>query len=171
MNSSLIAGDARQTLDHFRRSIDQLFENFYGFPGESGRSLQSGQMSFTPLIESAWDDSGLHLRAIVPGIPQQDLKVSVQNNQLIVEGERKPPETFKGKGNTQLTYGKFYAEMSLPNNVNVDKLTCKLQDGILDIRIPLSEQMKPRQIQIQPGQTHQPTQTQQPGHAQKSISS
>lgn len=128
MNSSLLAGDARQTLDHFRRSVDQLFENFYGFPAESGRSvLQSGQWAFSPMIETVWEDSALHLRAIVPGIAQQDLKVSVQNNQLIIEGERKQPETFKGKGNTQLAYGKFYAAVSLPNNLNVDKLTgvCK----------------------------------------------
>ena len=152
MTSSLLTGDTRQTLDHFRRSVDQLFENFYGFPAESGRSLPSGQWVFSPMIETAWEDSSLHLRAIVPGIPQQDLKVSVQNNQLIIEGERKQPETFKSKGNTQLAYGKFYAALSLPNNLNADKLTCRLQDGILDIQIPVSEQMKPRQIQIQSGE-------------------
>ena len=155
MNSSLLAGDARQTLDHFRRSVDQLFENFYGLPAETGRSMlqPSGQWTFSPVVETAWGDSALHLRAIVPGIPQHDLKVSVQNNRLILEGERKQPETFKNHGYTQLTYGKFYAAVTLPNGLNVDKLTCRLQDGVLDIQIPVSEQMKPRQIQIQSGES------------------
>jgi HSP20 family protein len=154
MTSSFLAGDARQTLDQFRRSVDQLFENFYGLPAESGRSVLQGggQWTFSPVIETAWGDSTLHLRAIVPGISQQDLKVSVQNNQLILEGERKPPENFKNHANTQLVYGKFYAAVTLPSGLNVDKLTCRLQDGVLDIQIPVSEQMKPRQIQIQSGE-------------------
>lgn len=155
MTSSFLAGDARQTLDHFRRSVDQLFENFYGLPAESGRAaLQNGgQWTFSPAIETAWGDSALHLRAIVPGVTQQDLKVSVQNNQLILEGERKTPETFKSNAHAQLAYGRFYAAVTLPNGLNVDKLTCRLQDGILDVQIPVSEQMKPRQIQIQSGET------------------
>jgi len=153
MTSTFLAGDARQTLDHFRRSVDQLFENFYGLP-ESGRSLmQSGNQTFSPVMETAWGDSTLHLRAILPGVAQPDLKVSVQNNQLILEGERKAPEMLKNNGQTQLAYGKFYAALTLPSGLNVDKLTCRLQDGILDIQIPVSEQMKPRQIQIQSGES------------------
>ena len=155
MTSTFLAGDARQTLDHFRRSVDQLFENFYGLPAESGRSmLPSGnQWMFSPVIETAWGDTTLHLRAILPGVAQPDLKVSVQNNQLILEGERRAPETFKNHGQAQLAYGKFYAAVALPSGLNVDKLACRLQDGILDIQIPVSEQMKPRQIQIQSGES------------------
>jgi HSP20 family protein len=155
MTSTFLAGDARQTLDHFRRSVDQLFENFYGLPAESGRAtLQgSGQWTFSPVIETAWGDNVLQLRAILPGVSQHELKVSVQNNQLILEGERKAPDTFKNHAHAQLAYGKFYAAVMLPNGLNVDKLTCKLQDGILDIQIPVSEQMKPRQIQVQSGES------------------
>jgi HSP20 family protein len=155
MTSSFVAGDVRQTLDHFRRSVDQLFENVYGLPAESGRAtLQGGgQWTFSPVLETAWGDSTLQLRAILPGVVQQDLKVSVQNNQLILEGERKAPETFKNNAHAQLAYGRFYAAVTLPSGLNVDKLTCRLQDGILDIQIPMSEQMKPRQIQIQSGES------------------
>jgi HSP20 family protein len=155
MTSTFLAGDARQTLDHFRRSVDQLFENFYGLAQESGRSvLPSGsQWTFSPVIETAFGDSMLNLRAILPGVNQQDLKVSVQNNQLIIEGERRAPETFKNHAHAQLAYGKFYAAVTLPSGLNVDKLTCRLQDGVLDIQIPVSEQMKPRQIQIQAGES------------------
>ena len=42
MTSTFLAGDARQTLDHFRRSVDQLFENFYGLPAETGRAIMPG---------------------------------------------------------------------------------------------------------------------------------
>ena len=151
MTSNFLTGDVRQNLDHFRRSVDQLFENLYGLPAESGRSMMSSgnQLTFSPILETCWGDSALHLRAILPGVSQQDLKVSVQNNQLILEGERRTPESFKSNANTQITYGRFYSALTLPNGLNLDKLTCRLQDGILDIQIPVSEQMKPRQIQIQ----------------------
>lgn len=154
MTSTFLAGDARQTLDQFRRSVDQLFENFYGQPAESGRSmLPSGsQWTFSPLIETAWSDSNLHVRAILPGVAQNDVKLSVQNNQLIIEGERRVPEHLKNNAHTQLMYGKFYAAITLPSGLNVDKLTGRLQDGILEIQVPASEQMKPRQIQIQSGE-------------------
>jgi HSP20 family protein len=105
-----------------------------------------------PVIETAWGDSNLQLRAILPGVAQQDLKVSVQNNQLIIEGERKTPENFKHNAHAQLAYGKFYTAVTLPSGLNVDKLNCRLQDGVLDIQIPVSEQMKPRQVQIQSGE-------------------
>jgi len=110
------------------------------------------QWTFSPVIETAWGDTSLNLRAILPAVAQQDLKVSVQNNQLILEGERKAPETYKNNAQTQLAYGKFYAAITLPSGLNVDKLNCRLQDGVLDIQIPVSEQMKPRQIQIQSGE-------------------
>jgi len=157
MTTSVSTGDIRQTLDHFRRSVDQLFENFYGFPAESQRSgalAMGGQpWTFSPAVEMAWADTALNLRAIVPGVSQQDLKVSVQNNQLVIEGERKVPENFGKNNYTQLAYGRFYTAITLPNGLDLEKLQCRLRDGVLDIQVPVSEQMKPRQIQIQTGES------------------
>jgi HSP20 family protein len=154
MMSSVLTGDVRQTLDYFRRSVDQLFENFYGFPAETGRATTIGtgsQLMFAPAVETAWGDTSLHLRAILPGVQQNDLKVSVQNNQLVIEGERKAPEAFTKNGYTQLTYGKFRTEVALAAGLDLDKLNCRLHDGVLDIQIPIAEQMKARQIHIQSG--------------------
>ena len=156
MTSSMFASDVRQTLDQFRRSVDQLFENFYGYPTEPGRALTPGlgsQWLFSPPVETNWGETALNLRAIVPGIAQQDLRVSVQNNQLVIEGERKSPEWASKNAYTQLTYGRFRTEMSLPAGLDVDKLHAHLHDGVLDIQIPLAEKMKPRQIQIQSGES------------------
>ena len=154
MTSSVLTGDVRQTLDHFRRSVDQLFENFYGFPAETGRAQigPGSQWMFTPAVETAWGDSYLNLRVIVPGVTQDSLKVTVQNNQLVIDGERKAPDGFEKNGFTQLAYGKFHAGVTLAPGLDVDKLNCRLHDGVLDIQIPVSEKMKPRQVQIQTGE-------------------
>ena len=155
MMSSVLGSDVRQSLDQFRRSVDQLFENFYGFPSESGRMIQAGagsQWLFSPAVESAWGDTTLNLRAILPGISPNDVKVTVQNNQLIVEGERKALEGSAKSGYTQLAYGKFRSEIALPAGLDLDKVNCSLNNGVLDIQIPVTEKSRPRQIQVQTGE-------------------
>jgi HSP20 family protein len=157
MLNTVFANDVRQTLDHFRRSVDQLFDNFYGYNPQAAASNQTmtneRQWTFSPVFESGWSEAGLNLRAIVPGVAQNDLNVSIQNrNQLVIEGERKAPQGFEKNAFTQLAYGKFYTAVALPEGLDVEKLSCSLHDGILDIHVPVSERMKPRQIQIQTGE-------------------
>jgi HSP20 family protein len=148
----MLARDMRQTLDHFRRIVDQLFDNFYGSGSRftsSGNGQSGSEYTFTPVIESGWNENELLLRAIVPGVTQDSLKVTVQNNQLILEGERKAPEGWTVGAYPQIAYGKFYAAVPLPQSLNVDQVKCQLHDGVLDIRVPVAESMKPRQIPIE----------------------
>ena len=103
------------------------------------------------MLETAWDESALRLRAILPGVQQGDVNVSLQGNQLVITGERKRPEGFDGQAFTHLTYGKFSTSVALPNGLDVEKVRCALRDGVLDIAIPVAESMKPRQIPIHVG--------------------
>jgi HSP20 family protein len=153
MLSTLFTDDVRQTLDQFRRSVDQMFDNFYGRALPTG-STASGERTwtFTPVVESGWNDQYLNLRAILPGVAEKDLKVSVQNNQLVIEGERKAPEGFDKNTFTQLAYGKFYTALTLPTGLDVDHVNCRLFNGILEIQVPITEASKPKQIQIQTGE-------------------
>ncbi|HLH01387.1 MAG TPA: Hsp20/alpha crystallin family protein [Bryobacteraceae bacterium] len=141
----------RQTLDHFRRTVDQLFDNFYGSGSRpvNGNTGSDSGYAFTPVIESGWNENELLLRAIVPGVTQDSLKVTAQSNQLILEGERKAPEGWTAGAYPQIAYGKFYAAVPLPQNLNVDQVKCQLHDGVLDIHVPVAEEMKPRQIPIE----------------------
>jgi HSP20 family protein len=153
MLSSLVSNDVRQTLDQFRRSVDQMFENFYGESQATG-SNASGEREWTfrPAVESGWNDHFLNLRAILPGISEKDVQVTVQNNQLIIQGERKAPEGWAKNAFTQMAYGKFYAALTLPAGLDVDHVTCRLRNGVLDIQVPITEASKPKQIQIETGE-------------------
>lgn len=155
MLNTMFSNDVRQTLDHFRRSVDQLFENAYG-GSQSAEQTPRGQNRewvFSPVLESAWTDGALHLRAIVPGVRQNEVKVTLANDQLVIEGERKAPEGWDRNAYTQLAYGRFHTAVSLPANLDAEKLSCRLHDGVLDIQIPVHEARKPRQIQIQTGES------------------
>jgi len=115
-SSNILTGDVRQSLDHFRRSVDQLFENFYGYPLETGRPSAIGR---DPNGRSArfWKLPGVtHIThaSHSPGVSQNDLKVSVRNNQLILRASASPRGFDKNNTFTQLSYGKFYTSLSLP---------------------------------------------------------
>jgi len=153
MLSTLFANDVRQTLDQFRRSVDQMFDNFYGQAQPAGSTVAGERTwTFSPVVESGWNDSYLNLRAILPGVSEKDVHVTVQNNQLVIEGERKAPEGFEKNAFTQMAYGKFYAAWTLPTGLDVDHVHCQLRNGILDIQVPILETSKPKQIQIQTGE-------------------
>ena len=148
MLSTVLTNDIRQTVDQFRRSVDHLFDNFYGYPAERQGAAERSDWSFSPVLETAWDEHTLRLRAILPGVRQDDVNVALQGNQLVISGERKAPDGFDKNAFTHLTYGKFQTSVALPNGLDVEKVSCRLQDGVLDIAIPVSEAMKPKQIPI-----------------------
>jgi HSP20 family protein len=155
MLSTLFTNDVRQTLDQFRRSVDQMFESFYGrTEPTASASHASGELgcTFSPVIESGWNENFLSLRAILPGVSEKDVQVSVQNNQLILQGERKAPEGFERSPFTQLAYGKFYTALTLPTGLDTDHVRWNLRNGVLDIQVPILEASKPKQIQIQIGE-------------------
>mgnify|MGYP000880859362 CR=1 FL=1 len=153
MINTMFGNEVRQTLDHFRRTVDQLFDNAYG-ANEARPATQGDSRTwvFSPALETGWTDEALFLRAVLPGVPSEDVKLSIQNNQLVLEGERKAPEGLTRSAFTQMAYGQFYTAVTLPNGLDTDKVNCRLHDGVLDIRIPVAEASKPRQIQIQVGE-------------------
>lgn len=136
-------------LEDFRRSFDRLFENV-SWPVQ--RTKGEGEWYFAPAVESGWTDDFLNLRVVLPAVSEKDLEVSVQGNQLTVRGERKSPEGFgrEGQIHQRLPYGKFERTIDLPNGLNAEKLQAHLHDGVLDIRVPVAEAMKPRKISITP---------------------
>ena len=153
MLTTLLANDVRQTLDQFRRSVDHMFDNLYG-QSHPNASNASGERTwtFSPVIETGWSENFLNLRAILPGVAEKDVRVSVQNNQLVIEGERKTPEGFEKNAFTQLAYGTFYATLTLPAGLDADHVQCHLQNGILEMQVPILEASKPKQIRIQTGE-------------------
>ena len=152
MLNTFFAADVRQMLDEFRRSADQVFGSALGETQQTASSYQNAnEFVFSPAIESGWSEQGLCLRAILPGVTPEDVKAHVVGNQLVFEGERKLPEGWTKAGYQRMAYGKFRSAVTLPNGLDLDKVSCRIHDGVLDVTIPVAEHAKPRQIQIESG--------------------
>jgi HSP20 family protein len=142
-----------EDFDDFRRSFDQFFENFFNNTNTRRVGSKASEWGFVPAVESGWTDDFLNLRVIVPGVAEKDLKVTVQGNQLYIQGERKAPENFGKEGYvwSRIPYGKFERALDLPAGLDVDKMHAHLHDGLLDLRIPMASAMKPKQIEVSSG--------------------
>lgn len=141
----------RMLFDDFRRSFERLFEDFGSSPAMGNEAPFA--WTFAPVVETGWTENHFNLRLIVPGVTEKDLKVTVQGNQLHVQGERKEPKELSKSvySSRELTYGKFESMINLPGGLELEKIEAHLHDGVLDIRIPVAAAMKPREIPISAG--------------------
>ncbi len=141
-----------EEMEQLRRSMDRLFERRFGHRWSAPDTTT--EWTFTLPVETGWTDDRLNLRVVLPAVTEKDFTLTVQGNQLVIRGERKPPEGF-GREDTiwhAIPYGKFERVVDLPSGLDLDKLEARLHDGVLDIHIPLTAEVKPKKIPIQVGE-------------------
>src|SRR5712692_6186880 len=119
MFNTIFVDDVRNSLDLIRRSMDQFLG---GVSASSGTPADGTEWTFTPAFEAGWTADKMNLRVVLPGISEKDVKVTVQGNHLLIEGERKTPENFSANGYSYLAYGKFFRAIDLPDTLDLDKV-------------------------------------------------
>ena len=95
-------------------------------------------------------DKEYELKVDLPGMDKSEIKMTVENNGLVIEGERKSEK--KNKKDkchfTERHYGSFRREISLPKNANVDAISAVYENGVLDVAIPKMEEASEQKKQI-----------------------
>jgi len=106
---------------------------------------------FTPAVEVSEKGNELVVRAEVPGMKPEDIDIRVENNNLVLSGEKKQ-ESRDEKENyvhREFSYGRFYRSIPLRGEIDPDKIKAKYKDGVLTINAPLAETAKARKIAIE----------------------
>ncbi|HYX54109.1 MAG TPA: Hsp20/alpha crystallin family protein [Candidatus Limnocylindrales bacterium] len=126
--------------------FNSLFENFA--EGNGKEQLAAGH--FVPPVDVYEDEQNLVLKLEVPGMNEEDLKVSVENNTLTVSGERKFEKEEKEENfhRIERRYGSFTRTFRLPNTVDQDKADASYDKGILKITLGKRAEAKPKQIKV-----------------------
>jgi HSP20 family protein len=147
-------------LERFADEMDRVFENF-GFGGlrsrQSGRGfgLLSGEDIWTPELEIFHRNSELVIRADLPGLTKDDVKVDVSDNQVIIEGERQRQheEEREGVFRSERSYGRFYRAIPLPEGVIADQAKATFKNGVLEVTIPAPPEQarRGRRLEISEG--------------------
>jgi len=102
-------------------------------------------VGWIPDVEVFERDNRLIVRADLPGMKKEDVKVSIQDNTLILEGERKVEEDVKKDGfhRTERLYGSFFRTLPLPEGAKFDKVDATFKNGVLEIGMPMEPAAKP----------------------------
>ena len=122
-----------------------------------------------PAIEMNERDGQLQVQTELPGLKPEDVKVEITDGALVIRGERKyeHEENKKGVYRSERRYGQFYREIPLPEGADVEQAKAQFNDGVLEIKVPVPEQMsKRREIPIASGSSTA-EKTNQVGTAQK----
>lgn len=138
----------------FTKDMESLFEDFQGFrfPGFFNSGLTEFEnVAWVPQIEVLHNDGQLMVRADLPGLTKDDVKVEMTNDMLTISGERKKEIEEKREGfyRSERSYGSFYRQIPLPEGVKTEKANAIFRNGVLEITMPAAKLETPvRKLEI-----------------------
>jgi len=117
------------------------------------RTLAADEFAFgewAPAVDIQETDKEYVIKADLPDVKRDDVKVEFEDGVLMIEGERKLEKEEKGKKfhKIEREYGKFVRRFSLPSEVDAKQLSAEFKDGVLNVHLPKSADGKPKAITV-----------------------
>jgi HSP20 family protein len=143
------------------REMDRLMDSFFdrSFGGSLLRDSSTreddwqGGTLWAPQIDVQHRGDTIVVRADLPGVSKDDVQVDVQDDSLIISGQRREEREEggddQGYRTVERSYGSFYRSVPLPQGTNPDGIQAVMRDGVLKVTLPIAESARPRRIQIQ----------------------
>jgi HSP20 family protein len=140
---ALVRWEPAREVSTLQGEMNRLFNAFFEGNGESARR-------WAPAMDLVEADDHLVLKADLPGMSEDDVRIEVRDNVLTVSGERKAGHEEKRSGyhRVERAFGSFARTLTLPDGVDVDSIEASFDKGVLEVRIPKPEQRQPRRIEI-----------------------
>jgi HSP20 family protein len=117
----------------FTEEMDRVF-------AQAPRGVEANG-AWNPAIEVRLKDGKFLVNAELPGVKNEDVKVHIDGNALIVEGERRQEIEEKKEGyyHSERSYGNFYRSVALPEGAVIDQATAQFNNGVLEVTVPVPE--------------------------------
>ena len=118
-------------------------------PKEGGKEEMT-IAEWSPLVDITEDDKEYLIKAELPEVKKEDVKLSIHENVLSISGERKYEKEEKGKKyhRVERAYGSFMRSFTIPDDADASKVAAEYKDGVLKVRLPKSEKAKPKSIEV-----------------------
>jgi HSP20 family protein len=131
------------------RELNALNERFDRFMGKDWNTAMS-TTAWNPSVDIFENDNEIVVKAELPGMEAKNIEVKLENNVLMLKGERRFEKEAKEENYHRIEreYGGFSRAFSLPTAVEDDKVTAEYKDGILKIVLPKKEGVKPKAIKV-----------------------
>jgi HSP20 family protein len=141
---ALVRWEPVRELSTIQSEMNRLFDTF--FDTSNGGSTRR----WVPALDVVETEDHFVLRADLPGIDEDAVKVELEDTVLTISGERKAEHEDKREGYYRLerAAGSFARSITLPEGVDPDAIEASFDKGVLEVRVPKPEQRKPRRVQI-----------------------
>ena len=122
--------------------LNRMFENFFG------ENMQRGWSPVVDIYET--DNHEFVVKAELPQVRREDINLTFENNVLTIRGERKFDEEVKRDSYHRIErqYGAFSRSFSVPATIDAGRISASFKDGVLTVRLPQRDEMKPKQIAV-----------------------
>ena len=138
--------DPFRDIGNLENRLDKILGRVNGDGGSETMTITQ----WSPLVDITEDDKEYVVKAELPELKKEDVKVAVEDGELTISGERKFEKEEKNKKYHRIerSYGSFVRSFSVPEAVSGNKVTADFKDGVLTIHLPKDEKAKPRAIEV-----------------------
>jgi len=143
---AIVRWDPFKELNQLRNQMDRIFEDLAG----RGEEAEWGKTSWYPAVDIFEMDNEIVLKADLPGVDQKDLEIKVEDDTLILQGEKKIEQKEEKENflRAERIYGAFKRSFSLPQTVDKEKIKASLKNGVLTVLLPKKAEVKAKEISI-----------------------
>ena len=141
--------------DPFRElgEFENRLARFFGRPLSATNGGEKEALSVTewaPAVDITEDDKEYLVKAELPGLKKEEVKITVENGELTISGERKSEKEEKNKKYHRIerSYGSFVRSFTLPDVVSSDKVNAEFKDGLLTVHLPKDEKARPKTVEV-----------------------
>jgi HSP20 family protein len=140
------------------RELQEVTEQLNRVFGRSVARRENGKEQLTvadwiPLVDISETEHAYVIKAELPDVKKEDVKVTVQEGVLTIQGERTQERDEKGLKyhRVERSYGRFVRSFTLPDYVEDTKVKAEFKDGVLSLHLPKSEKTQPKAIEVKVG--------------------
>jgi HSP20 family protein len=140
--------DPLRGVSDIQGEVNRLFDSFFGRPAAAGTG--SGLRMWVPVLDMHETKDDVVLNFELPGVTEKDISLSITGDLLTLNGERTFNRDVKDDSyhHVERAYGKFERSVELPMAVQAAKVKATYRDGVLEVRLPKAEEVKPKEIKI-----------------------
>jgi HSP20 family protein len=148
---AIVRWEPLRELSSLQNEMNRLFNTAFDAPTTPGNG--AAMRRWVPAMDLLETADHFVLRADLPGLTQDDVKIELEDSTLTVSGERKSEHEDKQEGyyRVERAFGSFSRSLTLPKGIDADAVTASFDNGVLEIRVPKPEERKPRRISIAVG--------------------
>jgi HSP20 family protein len=142
------------TQSEFDRMFNDVMRDFFGRAAGRGGAGTQEQQLWAPRLEAYAKDGDLVLHADLPGVPLEDVDITLDANVLTISGERKAAAQEEGVSYylNELPHGAFRRSVTVPEGVETESIKARFENGVLEVVLPgATTQLEPKRIAIEGG--------------------